>query len=141
MSHFKPPMSWMKQVFTENQLKKINKDVDKLIDDDEKEGKKVDHHRQEVLRDKVIVKKHNAELDLPFKLTNKGGVLKHLKKINKNLFIVYPFYFEGDQLSSLEKSTQETGFNIRVDTYASRGVGVNLRVIIWKPIKKMLKSE
>ncbi len=133
MSSFKPPMSWMTQVFTKKELDSIKKKVEKLISDEEKEYKELDNHRQEILRDQVIVQNSNSELELPFTLTVSGGVIKHLKKINKNLLIVYPFYFDGDQFVKLEKSAKDAGFKIIVDPYASRGVGINLRVIIWKP--------
>ena len=135
MSDFKPPMTWMKQVFTKTQFKKIEKDVDKLINDNG-ESKTADNHRQEVLRDKIIVQMSDSKLELPFRFTIQGGVIKHLKKINKNLFIAYPFYFDEKQFVMLAKSANDAGFKISVDPYASRMVGACLRVVIWKPNPK-----
>ncbi len=128
-------MSWMTQVFTKKQLDSIEKKVEKFIDSEEE---KPDNHRLEILRDQIIVQNSNNELELPFPLTVGGGVIEHLKKINKNLLIAYPFYFDGDQFVKLEKSAKDAGFKIRVDSYASRGIG-NLRVIIWRPARKISK--
>jgi len=74
VTEFQPPMSWMKKVFTKNQLDKILNQVEILI---KKEEGKVDHHQAEILRDKVLVKNRNNDLDIPFKISG-GNALDHL---------------------------------------------------------------
>ena len=136
MTEFQPPMSWMKKVFTKNQLDKISKQVEILI---KKEESNVDHHQIEILRDKVLVKNLNNDLDIPFKISG-GNALDHLKKITKNLFLAYPYYFDAKELTALEQNARKVGFNVKVDPYSSRLPGKSMRVIIWKPNPKNAKK-
>ncbi len=138
MTEFQPPLSWMKKVFTKNQLDKILNQVEILIKKEEEEGE-VDHHQAEILRDKVLVKNQSNDPDIPFKISG-GNALEHLTKITENLFLAYPYYFDAKELTALEQNARKVGFNVKVDPYSSRLPGKSMRVIIWKPNQKNAKK-
>jgi len=132
MSDFKSPLSWMLQVFTKKQLEKIENKVDKLAEKEKDVGNRVGIKEHEMLRDRILSLSRNNELDIPFPLP-RGRVVEHFTKITKNLFFTYPYYFEGESFVILQQQAKEAGFNVQVDPYASRLIGGNIRIVIWRP--------
>ena len=139
MKEYKTSISWMKEVFTAKQLENILDQVDKLAEKERKEGKRVGIQEHDILTDKLLVQKRNNELDIPFNVA-RYPVTEHFTKITENLFFAYPYYFDSEQFVALAKDAKEAGFNVRVDPYASRLVGGNFRVIIWRQNQKNAKK-
>jgi len=135
MKQYKNSISWMSEVFTKKQLDTIMNQVDKLAEKERKEGKKVGIKEYDILTDKLLAKKRNNELDMPFNVPG-DPLTDHFTKITKNLFFAYPYYFDSEQFVTLAENAKKAGFNVRVDPYASRYVGGNFRVIIWRPNQK-----
>ncbi len=123
---------WMTEVFTPKKIESLNKKVVKLSKKERSEGKKVSVTGYEILLDQILGENSNNELDNPFELP-RGHVVEHFTRINKNLFFTYPDFFDGEHFKILQQNAKKAGFKVRVDPYASRLVGGNIRIVIWKP--------
>lgn len=58
-------------------------------------------------------------------------ILDHILWINKNLIISYPYEIHHEQLKDLILLSEENGFNIEIDGFASKAE-YPLRIIIFK---------
>ena len=139
MSSSKYATDWMKEVFTTKKIENLNNKVDKLAEKERSEGKRVSIKEYEILLDQILRENSNNELNNPFELP-RGRVVEHFTRINKNLFFTYPYFFDGEHFEILQQNAKKAGFKVRVDPYASRLVGGNVRIVIWKTNTKNAKK-
>ncbi len=135
MSNSEHVTDWMNDVFTQKKIESLNNKVDKLAEKEISKGKRVSHKEYDILLDQILRENSNNELKNPFELP-RGRVVEHFTRINKNLFFAYPYFFDGEHFEILQHNAKKAGFKVRVDPYASRLVGGNVRIVIWKPKHK-----
>lgn len=130
---------WMRESLTESQMTRSEKIADLILPDIDKGLNRMT--RIFLAMDEALVRiAPKSRISMP-RWAPDYPLGEHGIGINRNLFIFYPYRFNAEQFTEVAQKAKQAGFNVRVDSHASRLPGGNVRVIFWKPRKKSAKNK